>query len=111
MKNSEEDIIKIEFDGLPFEIHISHEECLGILRSEEISAPKIPPGCNTVEWFFRKHTGEFCMGINQSGFARELSDNEQQVNGITLIICLDSSLDEESARARILRLLEKINKA
>lgn len=68
----------------------------------------MPEGCNTVSWYYQDRDGLQCLVINQRGFARELHDDEEEVNGCGLWVLLDPSIDLIDARAKLERLYEHI---
>jgi len=69
---------------------LNHADALAILRDAGVSAPAIPPGKNTVWKHFRTNDGHPAVAVNQTGFARELEDNEEEVNGLCVFIAPDN---------------------
>lgn len=63
-----------------------HASALKILAAAGLPIPIIPDGCNTVESSFTCAGGARALVINQTGFQRELRDNEQEVNGCSILV-------------------------
>lgn len=104
------ELLKSEWDGSPILIILSHADTVAKLADDGYNPPTIPPGCNTVSWYYQDQAGNQCLVINQSGFARELQDNEQEVNGCFILICIDETLDLIDARAKLEQLYQQFSK-
>jgi hypothetical protein len=95
------EIHRIPFAGVELEIHSTHSDADRILEESGWKIPEIPDGCNTALFYFETKDGLQALAINQRGFAPLAKDNEQEVNGCTVMICLDRKLDLIDARARL----------
>lgn len=86
---------------------LNHADALAILRDAGVSAPAMAAGKNTVWKHFRTVDGLPAIAVNQSGFARELKDNEEEVNGLCVFIAPDNEPGAlaESLEAHILQQL------
>lgn len=51
--------------------------------------PRIPEGSNTATLPFTTADGRPAIAVNQIGFARTAADDEQEVNGLAVLICMD----------------------
>lgn len=63
-----------------------HRQCLAFLAKNNIDAPTIPFGCNTVLKSFIIADGRHAVAVNQTGFTPIASDNEEQINGLVIFI-------------------------
>ncbi|OHD24595.1 MAG: hypothetical protein A2Y38_01345 [Spirochaetes bacterium GWB1_59_5] len=61
-----------------------------ILAAAGWKVPAIPAGCNTVAFPFTTKGGARALAINQRAFQRELKDNEQEVNGCSVLVLGES---------------------
>lgn len=68
---------------------LDHRQCLEILADNSLEAPKIPVGCNTVRKSFALADGRHAVIVNQKGFSPNASDNEEQINGLSLFIAIE----------------------
>lgn len=82
------EIVDCEWEGCPVRAILSHADAVAFLDSEGLAAPAIPTGCNTVTAYFATRAGGQALAVNQCSFARELGDNEREVNGCTVVWCL-----------------------
>lgn len=75
-------------------IALDHDTACDILRAAGHQPPAIPEGCNTVLWHFKTSDGCPALAINQKGFKRKIEDNEQEVNGCTVMYLSDKNCDQ-----------------
>ena len=76
-------------------IELDHEKALRILTDAGGSLPSVPPGCNTALTAFATVDGLPAVAVNQSGFAPHRSDNEEQVNGLSVFVAIEGG-DQET---------------
>jgi len=72
--------------------HSASELAAAVARPDSLHrfvGPSIPAGCNTVQFPFTTQGGARALAVNQTGFVRELKDNEREVNGC---LCLGETL-------------------
>jgi hypothetical protein len=86
---------------------LDHDQALWLYRQAGHDYPTIPKGCNTFTHHFTTAEGHPAVIINQTGFTRELTDNEQQVNGCTVYMVEDGT-EEDLAREAMDRFLDEI---
>jgi hypothetical protein len=98
----------ITFEGVHLRLHSSHADADRILAENGWQIPSIPDGCNTALFYFQTKEGLQALAVNQRAFAPLASDNEQEVNGCTVLLCLDSNLDLIDARALLKRFYEHL---
>jgi len=79
---------------------IDHSQALAAYTAAGFSFPAIPAGKNTVWHHFDDANGNHCVIVNQSGQTPLASDNEQQVNGCSLLVAIDPP-NAETARATL----------
>jgi hypothetical protein len=101
------EIREITFQGVQLRVHSSHADADRILAESGWRVPQIPDGCNTALFYFQTKDGLQALAVNQRGFNPVAQDNEQQVNGCTVMICLDRKLDLIDARALLQRFYEQ----
>lgn len=63
-----------------------HASAVKVLSAAGLQPPAIPTGCNTVSAPFTTAGGARALAVNQTGFAREQRDNEQEVNGCSVLV-------------------------
>jgi hypothetical protein len=70
----------------------THREVVGILQENRLTPPPIPAGCNTLLWPCTIDNGFPAILINQTGFSPTAQDNEEELNGYSLLVghCEDS---------------------
>lgn len=100
------EVHEITFDGVRLRMHSSHSDADRILAENGWKIPSIPDGCNTALFYFETRDGLQALAVNQRGFAPTPKDNEREVNGCSIVICLDRSLDLIDARAVLKTLYE-----
>lgn len=76
---------------------LDHDNSLAVYMAAGHPYPKIPDGKNTCIYHFVTNEGHPAVLINQTGFARELEDNEEQVNGCSLLIATE---DPDNTKTR-----------
>ena len=74
-------------------VNLDHNESLEIYQAAGFDYPEIPPGMNTYQHFFKTTDGNNAIILNQTGFSRTQSDNEEEVNGCSLFVILDAPND------------------
>ncbi len=99
------EIHEITFQEVRLRVHSSHADADRILAANGWQIPSIPDGCNTSLFYFETKDGHQALAINQRGFTPTARDNEREVNGCTVIICLDR-LDLIDARALLKHFFE-----
>ena len=57
-----------------------------MLAAAGLQVPTIPAGCNTVLAPFTTAAGGRALAVNQTGFQRELADNEAEINGCAIYV-------------------------
>lgn len=97
---------RINYLGVGILVIETHAEADRFLEENGWAIPAIPPGCNTSLFYFETKDGLQALAINQKGFQRGLEDNEQEVNGCSIFVCLDRNLDLIDARAVLKKLYE-----
>lgn len=97
---------KINFEGWEVEVEQDHLAAQRLIEAANIAAPKIPEGKNTVIFHFKNAAGQCCAGVNQRNFSPVAKDNEQQVNGLSLLTVEDSSLSKEAGEKILKSLIE-----
>jgi hypothetical protein len=65
---------------------LHHRQCLAFLSENNLEAPTIPSGCNTIWRDLVLADDRHAVIVNQTGFKPMASDNEEQVNGLSLYI-------------------------
>lgn len=70
---------------MKLETHLDHAAALNIYTDAGYPFPRIPPPANTVYHHFEVD-GDPAVIINQTGFQRLPTDNEEEVNGCIVII-------------------------
>lgn len=95
------EVYEIVFKGVRLRAHSSHADADRILGAAGWQIPTIPEGCNTALFYFETKDGLQALAVNQRGFARIAKDDEQEVNGCMVTICLDRTLDLIDARAAL----------
>lgn len=88
-------------------IVIDHDKALAAYQAAGHPFPAIPEGKNTVWHHFDDIDGNQCVILNQSGCVPVASDNEQQINGCSLLVAIDPS-DAETARCALERAVRKL---
>lgn len=91
---------------MKFGISTNHEESLAAYRAAGFSFPTIPKGKNTVWYHFTTAEGRPAVIVNQSGFAQMAGDDENPVNGCSLVVVLDE-VDPKTARPALERWLDE----
>lgn len=90
------EIAEIAFEGVPLRVHLSHSDVVSLLSQAGLPLPAIPSGCNTVDSEIQ--LGELhAIVVHQRGFNHEAADNDNELNGLTLIVCMDSQLSRDTA--------------
>ena len=79
---------------------LDHHRALAHFTAAGHAFPAIPPGKNTVWHHFTLPDGSPAVLVNQSGLIPTAADNEEQVNGCSLIVALDAP-SEDAARAAL----------
>lgn len=102
------EIYNIEFAGSPIRVYLSHVEATAILAEAGFGTPLIPQGCNTVTFYFQTPDGLQALAANQREFSPTTQDNEQELNGLTVAICLNPKLDLIDARALLQKWCEQM---
>jgi hypothetical protein len=74
-------------------INLDHAESLAAYQAAGHGYPAIPTGKNSVWYHFTTTDGRCAVILNQTGFAPQASDNEEQINGCMLAVMLDSVPD------------------
>jgi hypothetical protein len=97
---------EVKFNGVALRGHLSHSDADRVLAEAGWKIPEIPKGCNTVTFYFQTKEGLQALAVNQSGFAPTANDNENQVNGCMVVVCLDRGLDLIDARAILKKFIE-----
>jgi hypothetical protein len=103
------EIHDINFEGVHLRVHSSHADADRILAENGWQVPSIPKGCNTALFYFQTKGGLQALAVNQRGFDPKATDNEQEINGCSVLICLDRTLDLIDARALLQRFYEKVD--
>jgi hypothetical protein len=93
------EIYYMNYKGAHLRIHLTHADVLAQLAKANLVPPEIPPGYNTVEVFVQLSTGEYAIVVGQRGFARDVSDDESEVNGLGMHVLQDRSWGAADARA------------
>lgn len=83
-------------------VNLDHAESLAAYTAAGHPYPAIPAGKNTVWHRIVTTDGKPALLANQRGFARRLSDDEEEVNGCTLLVANDAP-DAESGYAALER--------
>lgn len=65
---------------------LNHRQCLAFLSGNNLDYPTIPSGCNTIWRDLVLADDRHAVIVNQTGFRPMASDNEEQVNGLSLYI-------------------------
>lgn len=83
----------------PFKIgvELDHHKCVAILAAAGYDWPRIPAGFNTIEMLFRTKEGFYALCSNQTGFKMTIADNENPVNGCTVIQIMHPEICPEEA--------------
>lgn len=81
---------------------LDHATALAAYQAAGFSFPEIPPGMNTVWHHFDDQDGTPCIIVNQRGHIPTAEDNEEQVNGCSLLVAVDAP-DPDTARATLER--------
>lgn len=68
---------------------LDHRQVLSFLSDNNLEAPAIPKGCNTIWQPIVLPDGHHAMVVNQRGFSPTAQDNEEEVNGLTLFIAVE----------------------
>ena len=102
------EIYLLKFLDSTFVVHNDHASSDAILAAAGWNVPPIPAGCNTVLFYFETKNGFQALVINQTGFVAE--DKEEEVNGCSVYVCLDQSLDLIDARRKLQLLQQYIEK-
>lgn len=63
-----------------------HRQVLAFLAENGLEAPAIPSGANSIWKDITLADGRHAVVLNQTGFSPEASDNEEEVNGLSLFI-------------------------
>ena len=89
-----------------------HARAVAAIRAAGYFPPVIPDGYNTDLLGIRLPGGEPALAINQTGFQRIRADNEEQVNGITLVV-LDgqAAMDDATAERTLTEIYRVIETA
>lgn len=103
------EIITTEFQGVQLRLHLTHADADRILSGAGWLIPSIPEGCNTSVFYFTTREGLQALALNQRGFSPEARDNEREVNGCQVIVCLDRTLDLIDARKLLQAFHDKMN--
>ena len=93
------EIYHVKYKGVILRVHQTHADVLAQLAKVNVAPPVIPPGCNTVALPVQLSTGEYAIVIGQCGFARSVSDDECEVNGLSLYVLLDRAWSAADACA------------
>jgi len=76
---------------------VSSAEILQLLEEEGLTPPPIPEGCNTLTTRCVIE-GRAAILINQSGFVADDRESPgEEVNGLTMLLCTDTSLTESES--------------
>jgi len=90
-------------------ITIKHDESLQILKDAGVNPPRIPKGKNTSWKHFKTVDGLQALVVNQSGGVPTAQDNEEEVNGLSVLVAIDAP-DIATAQAtlerEVIRMLE-----
>lgn len=82
---------------------LDHESACDVIRAARQEVPSIPPGETTVVMAFLDAGGRAALAVNQTGWVRQVEDNEAEVNGCFVLILQrttgDAARDEEVLRA------------
>jgi len=89
----------ITYNGAPIGVHLTHADALGAICAAGVEPGQIPAGCNTLLQPLTLQNGAHALGICQRGFSPRASDNEEQVNGWTLLVLLDPAWSATDAQA------------
>ena len=87
-------------------VHTDHAGSEAVLAAAGCDVPQIPAGCNTVLFYFETKDGFQALAVNQAGFVAE--DPEEEVNGCSVYVCLDLSLNLIAARCKLQLLIQHI---
>jgi hypothetical protein len=103
-KNDSIETITTQWEGQPIRMILSHADAVQKLAHDGYHPPRIPDGCNTVIWYYQDPSGRQCIVVNQSGFAREVGDDEREVNGCWVAILEAAKMDLVDGRSLLSRL-------
>ena len=92
------EIKRLDFAGSEFLAVLTHADAVQMLREAGYALPAIPEGFNTVSIYFTTADTLQAMAMNQTGFVPVQSDNEHEVNGCSVFVCLDDKLEKQRAR-------------
>lgn len=88
----------LSYAGSEFLAILSHAEAVQFVEDSGYVVPQVPTGFNTISMYFKTRDNLQAMVINQTGFVHEQSDNEEEINGGSVYICLDTRWDKQRAR-------------
>jgi hypothetical protein len=86
---------------------IDHKQSLAAYTAAGFAFPSIPSGKNTIWHHFETAEGDHAVIINQRGQAPIASDDEQEVNGCSLLVAIDPP-DAVTARATLERAVREL---
>ena len=89
---------EISFAGSRFLGVLTHADVVEMLTEAGYALPGIPAGFNTVSIYFTTADKLQAMAMNQTGFVPVQSDNEREINGCTVVVCLDAKWERQRAR-------------
>lgn len=107
--NSSETYV-VKLHGASVRVHLSHADCLRLLVEEGYGPPVVPAGCNTGTWQVQLASGEYALAVCQRRFRHTAADNEQELNGVSLMVLCDREWSEADAYAILERITHGILK-
>jgi len=88
----------LSYAGSEFLAVLRHVDAVQFLEESGHALPAVPPGYNTISIYFTTPDRLQALALNQTGFARTLSDNEGEINGCSVFVCLDTRWDKQRTR-------------
>jgi hypothetical protein len=88
----------LSYAGSEFKAVLRHAEAQQFVERCGYLVPQVPVGFNTISMYFKTTDGLQAMVINQDGFEPDGDEQGRELNGASVYICLDRTLDWKRAR-------------
>ena len=96
------------FKGVPLRAYLDHVSATATVKRAGVAPPPIPAGMNTVRFPFVTDDGLHAVAVSQRGFAPRVTDDEHEVNGMSVVVLLDRSWNEKDAQSILTQFSEQL---